>query len=185
MSDRQRLFFAVPLTDEAREGLDRSIGGSLRALEQLRPIPPQNWHLTLRFLGDTSAAERLAVEARLDASRLPPPFRFQLGGWGAFPRPGAARVLWIGVRDPASGLATLNRQTEEAATSAGFEPDPRAYSPHLTIARLRDPANLRATLASLPTFEIDCEVDRIVLYRSEFGSGGVRYVDVRAFRLGG
>jgi len=178
-----RLFLGVALPRPARQRLDDGIGEALGAAPEARRIPPDNWHLTLRFLGATTPRQRTSLERSLESATLPGRFEILITGWGAFPRPAAARVLWLGVRDPAGGLSALHDVAEAAARAAGFEGEDRPYSPHLTIARLRDPHDLRALLPSLPPITIDIVVDRLILFRSILGSGPPIYEPLRELPL--
>ena len=99
-----RIFVAVPLPDEVRMALaDR-----LEPLDMPgKVLPPDNWHITLRFLGwtDDVAFDRLL--AALDEADLGPPFNVMLGGMGAFHRPKSATVIWLAVSEGLTRLEDL------------------------------------------------------------------------------
>ena len=103
-----RIFVAAPLADDVRQTisqhLDRSLHG--RALPG-RVVAQANWHLTLRFLGDTSAARLRALLDRLASTDLGQACSLAFTSLGAFPRPDRARVLWLGTGDGAPQLAAL------------------------------------------------------------------------------
>lgn len=106
-----------------------------------RPVPPPNWHLTLRFIGKVDEVRYQRWLGAIDSAALPSPFRVTLGGLGAFPRPARATVLWVGVEgDQLSDLATV---VDEAAAEAGLGGEERPFRPHLTISRVRPPADVR------------------------------------------
>ena len=178
-----RLFVGVDLTDGVRETVaayaDAAFGGRIPG----RPVVARNWHLTLRFLGDIDAARRERIErelAAIDAAA----FTLSLGGLGAFPRPARAIVLWLGVAAGSDALRALAAQVEGAAVRAGYAPEPKPYSPHLTLSRLQPPADLRAALAHAPPLErASLPVDRFVLFRSHLGGGPPRYERLRDFAL--
>lgn len=175
---------AVGLTDEARHALaavlrrwtgDRPLPG--------RPVPPENWHLTLRFLGwvDPPSADRLA--AALDEAELGEGFRVTVAGAGVFPNPRRATVLWTAVTDGAEELATLAERVEETAEAAGLGPADRPFRPHLTLSRLRPHQDLRPLLESAPEEAVRFPVRAVTLYRSHLGRGGARYEPVEHFPL--
>jgi RNA 2',3'-cyclic 3'-phosphodiesterase len=179
----ERLFFGVALLEPVRQRLRDVIGDALGATPEARPAPPQNWHLTLRFLGTTPPVAREQLERFIENAILPPPFEVLLSGWGAFPRPAASRVLWVGVRDPADHLGALHGVVEAAARAAGFEGESRPYSPHLTIARLREPRDLRHLSSALPAVDLTMSVGSLTLFRSILGSGPPVYETAREFSL--
>lgn len=133
-----RVFAAVVPPTEVVVALDAAVSGL--ALPGRR-VPPPNWHITLRFVGHVDA---VTYERWLGALSRIPPFSVEvrLHGLGAFPNPRRATVLWAGVQT--AELADLAAQVEEAAQSAGIAPEERPFRPHLTLARVRPPADARA-----------------------------------------
>jgi RNA 2',3'-cyclic 3'-phosphodiesterase len=179
----ERLFLAVSLDPGSRELLNDEIRALRGAGFEGRIVPAANWHLTLRFLGPSTPDQRELFGRYLRERGLGHSFSVALGGWGAFPSPGRARVVWIGVDDPDGRLNAIASTAENAARRAGFPPEIRPYAPHLTISRLREPADLRTLIAGLPSFDIPLQVDRVVLFRSELGGGTPRYEEVESFPL--
>lgn len=106
-----------------------------------RPVPPENWHVTLRFVGHLEAAAYERWLSELDAVAKPSPFRLKLGGLGAFPKPARATVLWVGVQG--DGAARLAAAADDAADVAGLGREERPFRPHLTVARARPPVDVR------------------------------------------
>lgn len=111
-----------------------------------RPVPPPNWHITLRFIGpvDEVAYERWL--AAMDTTVIPAPFAVTVRGFGAFPRAARATVLWAGVES--DELARLAAAVDDAADAAGLGREERPFHPHLTLARVRPPADVRSLLES-------------------------------------
>jgi len=146
-----------------------------------RLAPPENWHLTLRFLG---MIDQVTYERFLSALGVADiePFDIGLGGIGAFPNVRRATVVWVAVETGIEGLATLNEIAEEAAQSAGLAVEERPFHPHLTLSRVRPPIDIRS-LEGIP-IELGWRCDRVVIYRSRTGRGGVRYEPLETLRLG-
>lgn len=181
-----RLFVGVALPDALRGALHAHLRAALgdSGLPG-RPVPPGNWHLTLRFLGDTSAARAAEFLERMRSADLGPCFALEFGGCGAFPRPARASVLWLGIGDGAEPLARLAAAVEEAARLAGFAAENRPFRAHLTLSRLQPPQDVRALLDTIPPFTERMLVAEATLFRSHLVGGPPRYEVVERFRLTG
>jgi len=178
-----RLFVGIPFPAELREALQQHLRATFGERMPGRAVVPANWHLTLRFLGDTDAARLHALTDALRQIDAGPRFDLSLAGLGAFPRPARATVLWIGVDDGAAELKSLAAKIEAAAVRAGFEAERKPYSPHLTLSRLNPPADLRRAIDAAPSFGGRMTVDGFVLFRSHLGGGPPRYEHVEHFPL--
>jgi RNA 2',3'-cyclic 3'-phosphodiesterase len=181
--DGGRLFLAVPITAEARERILRYLAAPPMPALPGRPVPPENWHLTLRFLGDTPGALAERVAAEVERARLGPAFALRFGRPGGFPRPARARVLWLGIEQGEDRLRDLAARVAASVERAGIPPEPRPFAAHLTLARLRDPLDLRPLLDLAPAAGVDLPVGEVVLYRSHLGSPAPRYEPLRRFPL--
>ena len=125
-----RLFVALDLPFEARETLSRWTGG----LPGARWVPFENYHLTLRFLGEMPGHRAEELDLALAALRGRG-FTLQLGGVGVYEKAGRSVTLWAGVeRNPQ--LDHLQNKVETAVQRIGFEPERRRFNPHVTLARL-------------------------------------------------
>ena len=111
----------------------------------------------------------------LDAHLMVEAFRVRLGGLGAFPRERKASVLWLGIDGNTDSLAELAAECERAAVRAGFEPEGRPFHPHLTLSRVRPPADVRQLIDSVEPAGVKLGVTAVTLYRSVLGSGPARY----------
>lgn len=180
-----RLFLAVPLTEEVRHDLAHHLAKALEGKSLPgRPVSPRNWHLTLRFLGDTDRVTYERVLRQVEEADLGPAFRIALGALGAFPRPARATVLWVGIREGEEELRELAARVEEALEGAGIPPEERPFSPHLTLSRIRPHQDVRSLLERVPAPPLRQAVDRVVLYRSHLGGGPARYEELEEFPLG-
>lgn len=179
-----RLFIGVPLTDGARREIDTRLRRALPEGVPGRAVPAASWHLTLRFLGATGADQLATVRAGLWAADRGGAFRVRFGGMGAFPRPRSARVLWIGVTEGTEGLRALARVAEDAARAAGFAPEGKRYTPHLTLSRIHPPRDVSAAVARVPPVDVEMPVGEIVVFRSHLGGGPARYEPVERIPLG-
>jgi 2'-5' RNA ligase len=109
------------------------------------------------------------------------PFEIGIGNTGAFPKHGTPRVLWIGVDDHTGRLAELQTKLEDECSDLGFEKEARAFSPHLTLARLRKPQGAQALarahkeMGFVPT---EVSVKKLLVIRSELSSQGSKYTAI-------
>lgn len=180
MSDRLRAFIALDL-DEAARGRLAALTQRLKPeLPGVRWVRPEGVHLTLRFLGWSEPPALAAIEERLaPAAAACPAAEVPLGGLGMFPERGSPRVLWVGLELPPA-MHDLQRACERAAVEQGFEPEERAFAPHLTLGRWKD----RARRPALPDVDLGrAHIERLVLYRSDLKPAGAVYTPLRVFPL--
>ncbi|MGH2688876.1 MAG: RNA 2',3'-cyclic phosphodiesterase, partial [Actinomycetota bacterium] len=154
-----RLFVAVGIPERQKRSVEKAVQVLRLAIGDAgRWVPRENWHATVKFLGevpDAHLAEVLAVVGRntAAASRT----TSALTGVGAFPSLGRARVLWVGLSDAEGRLAALAAGLEEALGEAGFRRESRPLHPHLTLARLRAPVPIGRVLEEAGPFAFDRE----------------------------
>ncbi len=176
----RRLFVAVALTDEARHAIAARVGG---ITFPGRPTRPPNWHVTLRFIGETDEPTVDRVLQTLDESDLGHRFRIRWGKLGAFPRATKATVLWVGLAEGADELTALASRVESAITHAGLGEEDRPFRPHLTLSRIRPPQNVAELLDAASSVQVAMPVDRVVLMESHLDGGRARYETLESFEL--
>jgi 2'-5' RNA ligase len=164
------------------------------AVDFLRPIvndvawvAPDNFHLTLKFLGPVDSGRIAALtETVSSAAAAFAPFKLELGGLGAYPSPARPRVLWAGLATGAAPAAALAARIDEAAAALDFKREARAFSPHVTLGRVRQPhAQPRLGEALAATRVVGTvEVARVSLMRSDLSPRGARYTELATARLG-
>ena len=176
-----RVFCAVELPEEIRAAVAAHAARLRREFPDARAswARPEGLHITLKFIGEVEAA-RVQALSRASGAAVGglAPFRLSIEESGTFPPRGAARVLWFGVKDPATQLARLQQRLEEECEAAGFTREPRSFKPHLTAARLRTPndANAISEAHRQATFgPYYFQVSELLVIRSELGPGGSRY----------
>lgn len=135
-----RAFIAVELPEEVRAYLAKIQSELRQALSRgVRWQYTQGIHLTLKFLGDVEIDRLSQVEGSMaQAARECSPFHLTLGGLGCFPNLHQPRVLWVSIQGELEQLVQLQAGIEEALRPVGFSLEGRAFSPHLTLGRLRD-----------------------------------------------
>ena len=181
-----RLFVGIEL-DEAVRAAAATAALELRArLDTRAPgftarwIDRANLHITLWFIGEV-ADERLVQIS--DALRRPfdvAPFSLALTGCSAFPPSGAPRVLWIGTTKGTEAMRELYDRIEDRLIPLGFTPERRPYTPHLTIARVKDPGRasgrvIRDAITAVPASCGESAVNAVTLFRSRLSPRGAAY----------
>ncbi len=172
---RKRLFLAVALDQETSNLLGSHLAANGLESWPGRLVPPENWHITLRFLGWTSDLQRDQILRSLDERPLGTPFRIRFGGLGGFPKVRRATVTWIAVTVGGDELTDLAAACDDAAQAAGFESEERPFHAHLTLSRVRPPVDLRDRVEAFAPFDVAMPVNAITLFESHLSSGGARY----------
>jgi len=187
-----RSFIAIELPDELKSELVQ-LEARLKSAGQFRVkwVDPNGIHLTLKFLGDI-AADRVEeiVGAMEEAARGISTFQLKVKGLGVFPNPKRALESWEGFRGAVDKLAQLQKSVESKLAPLGFAPESRRFTPHLTLARLRnqvspDERQRFGQLITGTAFEADCaiEVAAISLIRSQLTREGAIYTRINSVRL--
>ncbi|QLA15039.1 RNA 2',3'-cyclic phosphodiesterase [Desulfolutivibrio sulfoxidireducens] len=187
-----RAFLGIPLPGAYQDGL-AALGPRLAAIApaRLALTRPGSWHLTLKFLGHTPRRGPTGIQAvgQALAGVVWEAFVLLGGGGGFFPNAARPRVVYVGLSRGARDCRELAGRVEAALSALGVPSEPRAFIPHLTVARVRDfPKDRggkggwdevagRLARAVWP----ECVVDRFVLYQSILGPHGPRYEVVEEF----
>jgi 2'-5' RNA ligase len=161
-----RLFVAIDLPWDLRERLAGLATGIMGA----RWVPRENMHLTLRFIGEVPNWRAEEVDLALHGIRGRG-FPLTLSGVGLFEKAGRVTALWAGV-ERSSALEHLQTKIETALQRAGLEPERRRFVPHVTLARLDQPANEKITgfVQRNNLFRAEVfQVDRFTLFSSQLG----------------
>jgi 2'-5' RNA ligase len=174
-----RLFVAIRPPETIRNLLVDAMDDS----PELRWVPDENIHLTLRFIGEVERPLAEDIASALQTLRFPP-FTLKLAGVGKFAqRHGGA--LWAAVQ-PKDEVAALAAKVERCCISAGLEPERRAFHPHITLARF----NRRSAAAVDPFLERNraltsepFAVASFTLFESRLSRHGALHETVTEYRL--
>jgi 2'-5' RNA ligase len=194
-----RAFIAIKLSDDLKGHIERVQTELKRQAEKLGAqggigwVRPAGIHLTLKFLGDISETqvELLGTSLREAAAKVQP-FGLEVRGIGGFPNMHSPRVIWLGVyggNQEMEALRHVQAAVEDGAAALDFSKESRAFTPHLTLARVRDRRPARALATMLPEHR-----DRVVgawtagsvaLIQSELNRDGAVYTTLLEVPFGG
>ncbi len=177
-----RAFVAVVPPDDVLDAVDAA-ASSIEVPSTARRTRRPQWHLTLQFLGNR--VDFAAVAAALGPLAVRGG-AVQLGAAGAFPTERRGRVLWLGVSEGDALLVQLAAAVGALLEPVGYPPEARPYHAHLTLARLKAPADLRPVVAALGSGPVGraWTAEEVVLFRSKPGRGGSEYTPKARFPLG-
>jgi RNA 2',3'-cyclic 3'-phosphodiesterase len=182
-----RLFVAIVPPPEALGELAAEVQPLQIAAPELRWAGRESWHLTLAFLGEVDESLLAELSTRLErAAGRHPRQQLSIAGGGAFPSAGKARVVWAGIRADGRALAALAASVAAGARRAGAPPpdEGRKYHPHLTLARCRQPADVRSLTTELADVSgQDWTADAIHLIRSHLTGSSPRYEQMASWPL--
>ena len=192
-----RTFIAVELDSTLKQAIAGVQESMKRELHSLAPGVRLQWvridsiHLTLKFLGDIDEDQVPSVLDGLEtAAREHEPFSVEVKGFGVFPTLRAPRVLWLGFADSTDRLTRLAGSIEAALTPLGFHAEGKPYSPHLTLARVKEQSRAlsNALADSGLTRDVTSRgilpVRAVALMKSERTSSGSVYVRLGEATLG-
>ncbi len=181
----ERLFVAAEIPEAIVEEIISLRNEVFDATNRVKWEPKEKYHITLKFLGDTSDVLIPQIKESLSRTfetwhKVPTAFtRF-----GVFFRNGAPKILWAGF-EPTEDLIGIHAEVEEALTEFGFDKEKRRFHPHLTIARLKgfEPIEKINELRRLEFSKKPFEIGNIILFKSELKPSGSVYSEIENFEL--
>lgn len=178
-----RAFIAIFPPPDIQDALHRA-ALALPIEKSVRYVPPENIHLTIKFLGDVPPA-RLTETGKLLAAvgERHGPFEVELSGFGAFPSERRGRVLWTGAGRGSDHLGAIAADVEDALEPLGFERESRGYRPHVTLGRARGRPFVLDETTALEGLTFRAE--KLTLVRSVLRREGALYEPVGIYPLAG
>jgi RNA 2',3'-cyclic 3'-phosphodiesterase len=186
-----RAFIAVRMNSKCEDAISGAITELNSASgDAVRWVKPANLHVTLKFLGPAVDPRRLEplAEGLHDVAAATIEFDATARGIGAFPNLDRPNVVWVGIRAVESGtLAALAARVDNAAALCGFEREPKRWTGHLTIGRMRNhrPGDaFREAARAMAEREFGVSrIESLTLYRSHLSDEGSRYEPLATFLL--
>lgn len=157
------------------QSVEQAVGPLRVNLPGARWTAPESWHVTLKFFGEVADPRLEGLKASIaDAVTGTGAVESRLTQFGAFPSTRRARVLWVGIEDPMRTLGDLAVRVEAIWPDRNFRP----LHPHLTLARLKQPAPVTELIEAAADFPLNQQpflVERAILFRSHLSRSGARY----------
>ncbi len=173
---RRRLFTGISLTPEVRRFVAGISERLSTTIADVRWVPAENLHVTLKFLGACDHDQASAIVEAMHNAAKHLPVRLEVGGVGAFPSQRSARVLWVGAADLEDRIVKIYNVLDKGAEKCGFQRENRRYTPHVTIGRSRKKAvSLPADMQGGFIEELTMRASEIVLFESVLKSTGAEY----------
>ena len=183
-----RLFIGLNLPKRERQRIQSATQLLQEEDFPLRWIGLENFHITMKFLGEVSSEQLEQIEEIMsEVASKNTVFSIALGGFGAFPSIRSPSLIWLGV-GASPKLRCLKQDLEWALAECGFESEIRRFHPHITLARAKGRGSagmfrgLDKLLAELD-FNGALKVDRINLIRSQLSKNGAQYDVVSSAKL--
>ena len=183
-----RAFIALELPVNIRDSISQLQQRLRQSGAKVSWVKPENFHLTLRFLGDVTAQQIVMLTEELpDACTASPPLQLSIGELGFFPNARRPGVVWVGLTAETGDLSGLQQAIESAAQRIGLKPENKHFHAHITLARIRD--HRRAgTLIDAVHAEEDFTGDaftigNVALFSSELNPKGAIYHRIKEFPL--
>jgi 2'-5' RNA ligase len=179
-----RLFVAIEIPPDAKRAVEVAVAPLREMFPKARWVPSENWHVTVKFLGQTRPRLRGWVGERVgEAAASCAAFDTRLAGVGTFPSPRRARVIWAGLEDQFGGMAEV-AQALDTALAREFRPETRTFTAHLTVARSDPPRAVPTAFVETIVEPVAFRVDRVALFRSHMRRPAPVYEQVETFALG-
>jgi len=190
--EQVRSFIAIELPDELKLGLTQ-LQARLKSGKQpsVKWVDPHSIHLTLKFLGNISVDSISDITAAMEkAAQGIPPFHLEVKDLGVFPNLRRVQVVWVGISGQVDRLSRLQQNIESNLAPLGFAPESRPFTPHLTLARVRDRASpderqefgqliVNAKFEAVFTFEVEA----VSLMKSQLTREGAIYSRISSVKL--
>ncbi len=186
-----RSFVAVELTEEIKQALGQIVASfKSSGRSWVKWVNPGSVHLTLKFLGNIAVSRTGEITGAIEeAAQGVPPFLLEVKGLGVFPNIRRVQVAWVGISGEVDKLLLLQKRLESNLANLGFTPESRPFTPHLTLARVRNQVSLDerqgfGQLIAGTEFKAgSIKVDAISLMRSQLTREGAIYSRISSVRL--
>jgi len=183
-----RSFIAIDLPDKVKEKIYKSVSNSIsQEVKYARIIKPNNYHITLKFLGEISENRITRIKKdlnKIDKKKIN--FDLKFDTTGIFPIQGPPRILWLGFMDMNNNLDIIYKEINQILKPLGFKKEKRKFTPHITLCRFKDAPfsdiekinKLREEINSKIKKEMEdtnISITSLILFKSELTPDGSIY----------
>ncbi len=186
--DKIRSFIAVDIPPSLRAKFGALQDELRRTRADVKWTRPEGIHLTLKFLGPVSPEDLEKISSAVAPAILGwKTFRLGIHGAGSFPSDRNPRVVWIGIREGLDEVTRMQKVVDDRAAEAGFPPESRSFTPHLTLGRVKSPKGKTDLIAAVERNRGidfgDFEVREVCLFRSDLRPTGAVYTKLKIFPM--
>lgn len=184
-----RCFLAVGMPSPVKERLAEAVEELKKSRADVRWVPAENMHLTLKFLGATEGDFVGRIAGVLsDILSSYAPFYIKISGVGCFPDMRRPKIIWAGIEE-SRRLSDLTRDVEAGMVGLGYAAERRAFSPHLTIGRVKSGRGVPEMISAVEKLSAagfgDVEIKKVTLMKSELRPAGAVYSGLAEILFGG
>ena len=185
-----RSFLAIEIPKAVQKKIEEVQKDLKSSRADVRWVNPEKIHLTLKFFGniDESRIDPIVKSIERPTQTISP-FSLKVRGVGAFPHLKNPRVIWMGLVDGKEVLVSFQKQLEKELEKIGFEPEERAFHPHLTLGRMKSSKGREELAGRMERHKEEefgnFQVERVVLFKSDLKPTGPIYTPLREINLGG
>lgn len=176
-----RLFIAVNFNSRSKGLIEKKLNTLKKEYNnQFKWVKKENWHLTLKFIGEASIEEKDDLIKALKNINFNEQNEYiQFSKVGAFPDINTAKVIYLALKQGKDLLEDLHDRLGKELLKYGFENDQRAYIPHLTLGRNKnEPLKIKKEFRQNHFINIYAKIERISLYKSEVKADGPEYIEL-------
>jgi len=183
-----RCFIAVEIPETIRKSIGEIVDSLKKSGADVKWVAQENIHVTLQFLGDTEESLVPAIKGAIEKILSPySPFYIKIAGVGFFPDTRRPRVIWVGI-EGAQPLVDIYRDISNELIRFGYRKEERAFTPHVTIGRVKSQRNTGELLRRLEEARSigfpDFQVQNITLMKSELKPSGAKYYSLAEIPFG-
>ena len=183
-----RTFIAAEINEEVKQALVSDLKQLKNAAPRVKWVKPESLHLTFKFLGDVEENDLAELFAAIgEAAAVFTPFAVAVAEIGAFPNWKTPRVVWAGCEDGSEELQEVFAAVENACYSLGYPEEAKPYNPHLTLGRIKLPADSQGLLPAVEKLGKReygyIDIDEIIVFMSDLCRGGPVYAPMFRAKL--
>ena len=183
-----RCFIAIEIPETIRKSVGDIIEILKKSGSDVKWVKPENIHITIQFLGETEESLIAAIKESLEKILAPHhPFYIKITDAGCFPDGRRPRIIWVGMEE-SQNLIRLYKDVANGMTRFGYQKEERAFTPHITIGRVKSQRNMGELLKRLDEFKgrsiAEFEVQKITLMKSELKPSGAKYYSLAEIPFG-